>query len=143
MDCFLQRQSDWDFHSQTFEVIPICLTVLYTPELHSSLSYTVYIRSKFQTQRILTKEVLRCWYEKTFLSKLIFFSQSFHLFHIIFNGKCICLKMFLLFMLMVKYFEIRILSMSQKNKEKSVQETEQCSGFFLKLLPRNLKLTKN
>lgn len=45
-------------------------------------------------------------------------------------------------MLMVKYFEIRILSMSQKNKEKSVQETEQCSGFFLKLLPRNLKLTK-
>lgn len=52
------------------------------------------------------------------LSGFFFFARSFHLFCIIFNGKSICLKMFLLFMLMVKYFENKILSISQKKKLK-------------------------
>lgn len=142
MDYFLQRQSDWDFHSQAFEVIPIRLTVLYTPELHSSLSYTMYIRNNFQTQRILTKEVLRCWYEKVYFVK-IFFSQGFHLFHIIFNRKCICLKMFLLFWLMVKYFEIRILSTSQKKFKKNLfKKLSDVQGSFLNFWQGILKSMK-
>lgn len=116
--------------------------MLYTPELHSSLSYTMYIRNNFQTQRILTKEVLRCWYEKVYFVK-IFFSQGFHLFHIIFNRKCICLKMFLLFMLMVKYFEIRILSISQKKlKTNLFKKLSHVLGSFLKFWQGILKSIK-
>lgn len=80
--------------------------------------------------------------KKCILSKY-FFSQGFHLFHIIFNRKCICLKMFLLFMLMVKYFEIRILSISQKKLKKNMfKKLSNVLGSFLNFWQGILKSIK-
>lgn len=81
----------------------------------------------------------KCWdvgMKKCILSKY-FFSQGFHLFHIIFNRKCICLKMFLLFVLMVKYFEIR-----KKLKKNLSKKLSNVQGSFLNFRQRTLKSIK-
>lgn len=87
----------------------------------------------------------KCWdvgMKKCILSKY-FFSQGFHLFRVIFNRKFICLKMFLFFMLMVKYFEIIILSISQKKLKKNLfKKLSNAQGSFLNFWQGILKSMK-